>query len=581
MKAFHRASEPGSTRKLFRGLPIRNATGSAMSAGNLVYVSSWSETYKRFLVTLADADAAGRGNAVFVLRTAISNNQNGYGYKTHRLQSLNTSAASAVGDPVYLSTTAGGWTLTAPASSGGVNQIVGRVAVDDATVGEVEFDLELGLATGGAATSVALEGIIISGLRAAQTDGSALRAGTSSSYLTDDTASMKFIACYFDNGATSGDMRGMYLRLALTGSGTGGGEAARIFTNADANLGTCHGAHISLDFAASAGGSECSGLGAAVRGTLHIPNIASWAPTGTYASGMFEIYSDGSDSDPAGMTKLSVLRLANSGDATGRADVDDDADLIELVGWTSATGNMYYGATLRVDAIGTKKYLILSEDENRLDLSSINVDAANTDGGVIKLGTSSAYITEDTANMKFISCYFDNGATSGDNRGMYLRLALTGAGTGGGEAARIFTNCDNNMGTCHGAHISLDFAASAGGSECSGLGVAVRGTLHIPNIASWAPTGTYAAGMFEIYNDGSDSDPAGMTELSFLRLVNGGDTTGAADVDDDAFLLSLQGFSEGTGNLFSAGADVAAAATLRIKVGATSYYILLATSESN
>lgn len=221
----------------------------------------------------------------------------------------------------------------------------------------------------------------------------------------------------------------------------------------------------------------------------------------------------------------------------------------------------------------------------RLDFTGFNPAAANTDGGIIKCGTSSAYITEDTADYKFLSFYLDNGASSGDNRGMYLRLALTGGG--GGEAARIYTNVDANAGTAHGAHISIDFAATAGGSECSGLAAAVRGTMHIPNIASWAPTGTYRCGMFEIYSDGTNSDPAGMTQLSVLSLCNSGDGTGKADVDTDAAILDLQGWTS-AGDTTKAISSVSLAElpgssiAFRVRVGSTLYYCpLILASELN
>jgi len=217
------------------------------------------------------------------------------------------------------------------------------------------------------------------------------------------------------------------------------------------------------------------------------------------------------------------------------------------------------------------------DDDARIDLSACDVAAANTDGGVIKCGTSGSPVTEDTADMRFLNFNFDNGAASGDNRGMYLRLALTGGG--GGEACRIFTNVDSNVGTAHGAHISMDFDAAAGGSECSGLGVAMRATLHIPNVASWAPTGTYAAIQAEIYADGANSDPAGMTRLSFFRVVNGGDATGAADTDDDACLFHFDGFTVGAGNMIAAKSSAAVSHTIRCYVAGTVYYIMLSNAQ--
>ena len=198
------------------------------------------------------------------------------------------------------------------------------------------------------------------------------------------------------------------------------------------------------------------------------------------------------------------------------------------------------------------------------------------------VGTSTAPESTDVADGKFLEFRLENKATSGDNRGMYLRFSLNGAGSGG-EALRALTVVDANCGTAHGAHLSLAFDDTAGGSETSGLGVAARATLHIPDIASWAPTGTYAAGMFEIYSDGDASDPAGMTELSVLRLCNSGDATGAEDIDTDAFLLSIQGFTAGATSLFATGLTASTVygnltASLKIKVGSTTYYIPLATA---
>lgn len=212
----------------------------------------------------------------------------------------------------------------------------------------------------------------------------------------------------------------------------------------------------------------------------------------------------------------------------------------------------------------------------RLFLVDISPEPVMNQSGalVMGLGNSTTRAITTTADSKFISFYLENAATSGDNRAMYLRMYHSGAG-GGGEALRAFTTVNANCATAHGAHVSLNFLDTAGGSECSGLGVAGRFTLHIPNVASWAPTGTYAAIQAEIYNDGSASDPAGMTELSCIRVVNGGNTTGAADVDDDAFFFSVQGFTAASGNMFYADAPGTLAASLRCKVGSTTYYLPL------
>lgn len=204
----------------------------------------------------------------------------------------------------------------------------------------------------------------------------------------------------------------------------------------------------------------------------------------------------------------------------------------------------YQGHIYKTHDGGDELYIA---DDARINFSNATVKATNTDGGLIKAGTSSARVVEDTADLKFLSFYLDNGATSGDNRGLYLRLYLTGAG-GGGESARIFTTVEDvAAGTAHGAHISLNFGDTG---SITGLGAAVRGTVHIPNAA--ISGGTYAAMQAEIYSDGASSDPAGATAYSFIRIANGGNATGIAAVDDSAFLFDFAGMAAGSGNMISA-----------------------------
>ncbi|MBI4332427.1 MAG: hypothetical protein HY673_14235, partial [Chloroflexi bacterium] len=130
--------------------PTRNellnvrSEAAALAVGNLIYVSGWSETYKLPLVTKADADAS-RRMATWICPEAIAQNANGTVAKAMRLigtASANVDTSSTtVGDPIYLSATAGGWTKTDPAAAGAISQIIGRVAVVSATVGEIVFDM--------------------------------------------------------------------------------------------------------------------------------------------------------------------------------------------------------------------------------------------------------------------------------------------------------------------------------------------------------------------------------------------------------------------------------------------------------
>ncbi len=211
----------------------------------------------------------------------------------------------------------------------------------------------------------------------------------------------------------------------------------------------------------------------------------------------------------------------------------------------------------------------------------INTGAAESASGLLLgVGTSAKPASTSVASAKFIELWAKTTATAGDNRLMYLQYNI--AGTAGGETLRAQTTVTGNVNTAHGAHLSLAFSAVASGSSCSGLGAAIRGTLHIPDIASWAPTGTYAAGMFEIYSDGTASDPAGMTELSVLRLCNSGGS-GKADVDTDAFLMSLQGWTAGAAKTLATGltagtVNAACTVALKIRIGSTTHWIPVATA---
>ena len=191
-------------------------------------------------------------------------------------------------------------------------------------------------------------------------------------------------------------------------------------------------------------------------------------------------------------------------------------------------------------------------------------------------GTSASPATTATADSHFLSYYTQNTATSGDNRGMYLRQYIAGAG-GGGEAARIFsTVSDVAASTVHGAHISLDFGTSG---TVTGQGIAMRSTLHIPATALSSNV-TMAAVMAEIYSDAATSDPGGSTKLSYFYANNGGDATGGADVDDDVVLFDIQGHTIATGNMVAASAtETNYSHSVKVRVGATLYYMMLASAE--
>ena len=113
---------------------VRNESGGTYAAGTPVYISGWSETQDKFLVTKADADASGRRAQLFILASLLTAT-NGVAASSYRGTVNGTGsvaldlAAAAVGDPVYLATVAGECVLVAPSGADDQVQILGQVAV--------------------------------------------------------------------------------------------------------------------------------------------------------------------------------------------------------------------------------------------------------------------------------------------------------------------------------------------------------------------------------------------------------------------------------------------------------------------
>ena len=196
-------------------------------------------------------------------------------------------------------------------------------------------------------------------------------------------------------------------------------------------------------------------------------------------------------------------------------------------------------------------------------------------------GTSTTPVNIGTQGSKnFLGFWVRADQTSGDVRALYMRLFMGGASGASGEAARLFTTIQTGgvADAAHGAHISLSFQTTG---YVSGLGCAVRATLHIPDQASWSTGGTYTAVQAEIFNDGAASDPANATELSYIRFVNSGHANGVSDVDDDAQLFSIQGGTIGADNLVeTAVAEASYSHNIKILVGSTQLYLMCANNRS-
>ncbi len=259
--------------------------------------------------------------------------------------------------------------------------------------------------------------------------------------------------------------------------------------------------------------------------------------TGLYinsgADGKLTISADGSGTDDITLSGTVVVGDAQQNNGTIIVGVDDTGYDVKFFGATASAFALWDESEDALKLSGVA----------RLDLSSCTVNASNTDGGVIKAGTSGAPVTEDTANMKFVSMYFDDGATSGTSVGLYDRLYVTGVG-GSGQALRAFgTVSDVAAGNIYGAHISASFGTTG---SITGLGNALATTLHIPGAMT---NGTYAVQTVELWADAATSNLAGTTAKSFMRVGAGGDGTGVALLDDSINLFDFYGITAGSGNM--------------------------------
>ena len=111
----------------------------------------------------------------------------------------------------------------------------------------------------------------------------------------------------------------------------------------------------------------------------------------------------------------------------------------------------------------------------------------------------------------------------------------------------------------------------------SGLAATISADMILPN--KIFPSGAYYPLHLSFGAQASSAWGTLVNPVAFMRLENWGTKT---EFDDKAFLMHVEGLTEGTGNLFSAGAGALTTnGTLRINIGGTAYYIMLASGEAN
>jgi hypothetical protein len=125
------------------GLLVINKTGVTIATDKLVAISGYDTTTKLPKIVLADADAVNLATEVWVTNKAIADQKTATVFKGGMsAANLNTNSATSAGDPVFLDTTAGGFTSTQPTLVAARVVIVGYVQVKSATVGQIAWDIQ-------------------------------------------------------------------------------------------------------------------------------------------------------------------------------------------------------------------------------------------------------------------------------------------------------------------------------------------------------------------------------------------------------------------------------------------------------
>lgn len=129
-----------------QGVSAYNDSGVSLTPGKLVYVSGWSLApsgggWVRNVKQAGASTTSPAHRAEYVVLETIAVGSFGRVGKSGVVRDLNTNGVTTAGDPVYLDTTLGAFSATAPTAAAANVQIVGFATVKSASVGVVRFDL--------------------------------------------------------------------------------------------------------------------------------------------------------------------------------------------------------------------------------------------------------------------------------------------------------------------------------------------------------------------------------------------------------------------------------------------------------
>lgn len=192
-------------------------------------------------------------------------------------------------------------------------------------------------------------------------------------------------------------------------------------------------------------------------------------------------------------------------------------------------------------------------------------------GPLIGLGTSALPNKIGTADVGQIVIETTSALTAGNIVAERIGGVVTAASASNTiELAQFVLSSAVQLGNWANAILAkIDFTAAAG--RVSGLAGVICAELDMPDVAAIA-TGSYFTFEGEI-NFRTSTTIGGGTHAGFFSLNAWGD--GVAAFDTNGVLFELTGVTKGSGKLFQDNTAAAASQALKIRIGATLYYIML------
>lgn len=228
------------------------------------------------------------------------------------------------------------------------------------------------------------------------------------------------------------------------------------------------------------------------------------------------------------------------------------------------------GVGAALDASGDAKIIV----GNGTTVTSVAVsgDVTITNAGLVKLalGTSGTPLAHTSETDKAYSVYTTTNSTSAGTsyEPVLFSTELTGAGQVGGRVRAYMKTNVVLGGWANAFKAEVDFQTNG---AVTGLGSALVAEMTMPG--STPSGGNYGVIEAEL-NCPASFDAGSLVALSFAYLSVQGATV--TEMDDHGTLLNIQGLTAGDGSLLQTGNTLAnAAATLKVKVGSTIYYLPL------